>query len=608
MIDSIKKIGKERSEPFPKSLVIGVRKARVKNPLLMKLIFSLDEKKIKGDFIELDDNRLREYYWVGNAEGNIPQNRLTTNRLDYLINLENKKRATYNIIQNIKDFWLDGGIPKAVVSLQSKLERIEEEFFVDSGKARKLLGGVEKITRFKNEITLYTVCIEEKKIIGELAKTEGYEKFLSHVFLRPHKALKGRCHVCGREKDVLPDPAFRAGSILKIYVTDKKGFTSGVIDEDEARLRTFSICLDCLSELLAGENYIQTNLRDRLGRGFNVYLIPRGVRHRRLDKISSKYIREVFGAVKGFGGLQEFERKIETEYKRLHEGFMNENACLDLIFGAPTKAKFDFKYHIQDVPILYLNTLRGEMRKIAKIASELLGGDEGEWNLGFQEIREIFPLRTQQGKVREWKVLLEFFSAILNKTPYPKHLLIRRATMLARLHRFGVYAPYGMRKPIDPSRRLVKDMLKYNLLIKLLFNVGCLSIEKGENMNERIPAEVEQWWGEVNYDDKQKALFLLGCLVGKIGSEQFKKGDKKKAILNRINFDGMSSERVIMLTNMILKSLRDYKVLPENELIYASMKSMMEKTVRKMDDPVENLFYILSGYAFNTHMAITKRW
>jgi CRISPR-associated protein Csh1 len=604
MIDSIKKIGKERSEPFLKSLVIGM-KARVEKPLLMKLIFSFDEKKIIGDFIELDDSRLREYYWVGNAEGNLPQNRLTTDKLDYLINL-NKKRSSYNIIQDIKNFWRGQKIP-GVIELQSKLEKIEEEFFGNAKRARKSCEEAEKErSPYKNEIVLYTVCIKEKGKIEELAKTEWYEKFLEHVFLRPHEAVEGRCHVCGEKKNVLSDPAFRGGSILKIYVTDKKGFTSGIADTDEARLRTFSVCLDCLRELLAGENYIQANLRDQLGRGFGVYLIPKGVRLRKLDTKMKDCIRGAFGAVKGFEGLQGFERRLEREFRELYKGLVSENACLDLIFGGRAQAKFDFKYHIQDVPILRLEMLRREMSKIAERASELLGGNKSEWGLGFQEIREIFPLRVQRGKVREWKVLLEFFSAMINKTPYPKHLILKRAMMLARIHRFGVYEPYGMRKPRDSDSQLVGGTLKYNLLLRLLHNIGCLSMEDSENLNEGIPTEVRQWWNEVRHDDKQKALFLLGYLVGKVGTEQFKKGDKKKAILNRINFDGMLFERVVMLANSILKSLRDYRILSGNETIYASMKSLLDKTVKELEDPIENLFHILSGYAFSTRMAMIK--
>ena len=109
MIDSIKKIGedsimkigegKEGLEPFLKSLVIGgwleriKRRSKMEKPLLMKLIFSFDEKKARGDFIELDNSRLREYYWVRNTEGNLPQNRLTTDKLNYLINSEKNKRS-----------------------------------------------------------------------------------------------------------------------------------------------------------------------------------------------------------------------------------------------------------------------------------------------------------------------------------------------------------------------------------------------------------------------------------------------------------------------------------------------------------------------------------
>ena len=628
MIDAVRNIGlefikekeKEPGEQFLKCLIRKHRKVK-EEPSLMKLIFRLDREEITRDVVEVNDRRLQECYWVGNAEGNRPQNRLTTDKIEYLMDPEDKKRATWNIIQNIEEFWRSEEMPSTVAELRDKLKKIEDKFFGDDQRKEKTREEIERIrSPYKDKIVLCTVSVEENGKLEDLTKTEGYEEFLKRVFLRPHEAVEGLCRVCGEKKKVLPDPGFPGGSILKMYVTDKKGFTSGVADTDEARLRTFSVCPDCLRGLLAGENYIRRNLRDRLGKGFSVYLVPKGIGFKRLDELR-KNVRDVFGAVKGFEGLQEFERVLSREYEMLAA----ENVYLDLIFGAPLQSKFDFKYYIQDVPILRLEMLRRKMSEIGKKAAngekadeqKLLGGSEEEWNLGFQKICEIFPLRTQRWKIREWKVLLELFSAMLTKTPYFKHLLFNRAKMLARIHRFGVYEPYGMREPSDPDRRLVEDILKYNLLLRLLTDVGCMT-ENIESASERtqaelkqwyeeIPGEVKQWWNWVGYDEKQKALFLLGYLVGKIGSEQFKKGDKKKAILNRINFDGMPSERIYTLANSVLKSLRDYGILHFNEAIYASMKLMLDRTIEEMKDPTENLFYILSGYSFSTRTTMVRK-
>jgi CRISPR-associated protein Csh1 len=613
MIISIKEIGKEiakrRRGSFLKLLTGGEEKIRnVKEPLLMRVIFSFDDKKIIGDVVQADKDRLQEYCWIGNTEGAY-KNRLTTDRLNYLVSEEKKERASYGIIRNIVEFLEKKEVPKTIMELKNKLERIENMFFGNPRRARKSCEEAEKIPH-KDKAILFTACIKENEKIEELAKTDGYEKFLEYIFLRPHRAVRGYCYICGKVGDVLPDPAFPRGTILKIYVVDKKGFTSGVADTDEARIRTFSVCQNCLRELLIGERYIRTNLRDWLGQDLNVYLIPKGVRLERLDKMA-RHIRGVFGAVKGFEGLQKFERKLNEEaFHKLHEKFTNENVCLDLIFGGSAGSHFDLKYHIQDVPILRLKELEDEMREVAEEACKLLGGSEKDWSLGFQEIREIFPMRVRhrgghREEVYEWKALLELFSAMINKTPYPRQLILKRAIMLARIHRFGVYELYGMQEPKEPDEQLVMGVLKYNFLLKLLSKIGCLDAGGYGSMSWGWPINSGQYWDywrEMEYNDKEKALFLLGYIVGKIGMEQSKKGDERKAILNKINFSGMSLERIEMLANSVLKSLRDYRILTKNEATYAMMKVLLDKTRKELKNPIENLFNILSGYAFITYV------
>ncbi|MGB9553823.1 MAG: hypothetical protein ACPL7L_05565, partial [bacterium] len=42
------------------------------------------EERIELSFPELDDRVIRDYLWVGNCKGNVPQDRLTTSEMRYL--------------------------------------------------------------------------------------------------------------------------------------------------------------------------------------------------------------------------------------------------------------------------------------------------------------------------------------------------------------------------------------------------------------------------------------------------------------------------------------------------------------------------------------------
>lgn len=122
---------------------------------------------------------------------------------------------------------------------------------------------------------------------------------------------------------------------------------------------------------------------------------------------------------------------------------------------------------------------------------------------------------------------------------------------------------------------------------------------------EGVDNNIIEFCKEQGYNSWQAGLFILGVLVGKIGTEQYKKGDKKKSILDNIDFDGMSNEKIKWLTNIVLKGLRDYGILEYNEIIYAQAKRLIDKTLNDLKNPLDNTFYLLSGYAFITLRAIS---
>lgn len=133
-------------------------------------------------------------------------------------------------------------------------------------------------------------------------------------------------------------------------------------------------------------------------------------------------------------------------------------------------------------------------------------------------------------------------------------------------------------------------------------NIG----EVGEGM---LPKEILDYWGDVAlYEEEQKrALFLLGYLVGEIGNAQSATGHKKKPILDKINFQGMGADKLRRLANDVLEKLRQYDRLQYNENIYSVLKSLMDNNMGKWYlSNQENVFYVLSGYAFSNYL-VRKR-
>jgi CRISPR-associated protein TM1802 (cas_TM1802). len=149
---------------------------------------------------------------------------------------------------------------------------------------------------------------------------------------------------------------------------------------------------------------------------------------------------------------------------------------------------------------------------------------------------------------------------------------------------------------------LVQTTLIQVGFIKLLYELGLMeTVKVSSALSNSIDKDIVRFMEYTQLTDKQKALFLLGVLIAEIGRAQYKKGDHKKSILDKINFEGMPREKVMALANRIVQSLRNYNILVNNEGVYSEMMKLLTYVIKDLNDPVENTYYILAGYSYQTN-------
>lgn len=597
MLDSIAKLGEELLSESPdlflKSL-IKFKKSPRGEGILLRIIFDTKRKNIKTDALKLTRSRCEEYWWIGNTfkAAREPILRLTSDNLKYFLRENNGIDGIAKTIEKLPKEFKKGSLDE----LYSYLEKILERF-----------GNLEKIERMiKDKADLYTISItlDSKEI--DLAKTKGYRDFLETVLLRVHETVKGSCYLCGSE-NVLVDPGFPSGSLLKMYVLDKKGFISGISDSDFSKVCTFSICPFCLKKLLTGSGYIERNLRRTIG-NINLYLIPRSaIRIKRLEKFL-EFIEDKFDAVRSYEKLKEIDKKLRELSPYYGEHIKSEsNYTLNIIFGRGEQASFNFYEEITEVPVSSLTSFTENSKMLTKKMGEIFGGEEN-FDLTFETIYRIFPLslrKTKGGlKLEGYKPLILLYSSLLHKHAYPKEELVKRALLLARIHRYRLYSAYNILRVTNGDVETCYGIVKFNMLMRLLESK--LEAESQEKHRDEtfVEDKIMKYFELMKYENWQKALFLIGYLIGEVGRQQYLKGDEKKSILSKVNFDGMGTDKVLMLSNQILKSLRDYRILKYNEALYGEMKKLLDSNLDRLHDPVMNVFYILSGYAFSTLKSI----
>lgn len=599
MFESIKMVGEsllsEGIVPF------DIQRVKGKGTKLAKIIFDLDNGILDCDCgFECDKKRTEEFLWVGNAAGQKPQLVLTTDNPEYLLNARKKQKwAIGQIIEEVEERGLKD---KDIEDLYEMLQDIKNNFF---SKDENLVTSLEDILKKVNvdlkNIALYTTTLKKNGRTMDLVKEPGYRKFLNFVLYETKELVKGRCHICGEEKEVLIEPAYPEGTILCIYNIDKAGFLSGISRNPERLLKTHAICIDCKTKLRIGLRYIEQNLSTSID-GLNMFIIPNcfGIKtpSRLLDRFSK--LKEVFGVPKSYKRLEEVEKEIEGYYEEFLGGSFVYT--LNILFGRRVSSHFIYQHLIQNVPVTRLLEVRARFNKASKEFASSFVEEEDWWGLDFEGIYRIFPLRKSRTEV-EWRPIVELFDAILTDKPYPAEEIIARAVLFARIHRYGTFGGFNI-KPRErfADQEMCRGILKHLLLLKALKDIGVLEMEAQTLKEPLIPdEEIKDFLSLQGYNDWQSALFLLGVIVGKIGSEQYKKGDEKKSVLDKIGFEGTSVDRVKMLANYVLDGMRHYRILnSQNEMLYGCMKELLDRNIDKLKNPIENTFYLLSGYSYIT--------
>ncbi len=109
-----------------------------------------------------------------------------------------------------------------------------------------------------------------------------------------------------------------------------------------------------------------------------------------------------------------------------------------------------------------------------------------------------------------------------------------------------------------------------------------------------------------SFGEMETALFLLGVVIGKIGSIQYN-SYKYKPILEKVNFNGMDKEKLINLYNEVLEKMKQLEIYGNYEVIYSLSKQLFDKNFKNWNlKSYENTYYILSGYAFETYKILKE--
>ncbi|MEW6448145.1 MAG: TIGR02556 family CRISPR-associated protein [Bacillota bacterium] len=629
-------------------LVKPVKKPpKAESSYLIKLDFRMSGAKpaLGVDLQEIDDTVCVGYRWVGNAVGNRPQIYLTTDRLEYLVG-----QAPINLLRVLEEAGLAGSrlhhrlvtivraffsrLPDGSMVLDPKRLGVTAEDVVtaawqeSAGKPRERAktanaAAAEAVKKWAlrelalkaSQAALWTVLYDGEPVVADT-------DYAAVVLQSKEAALaagseEGVCSICGAGgRPVTWD--FAQLDFLKYYITDKIGAASGVAETGFAH--NFLACADCFRGLLLAEKYVRHHLNLSAG-PLSFLVLPAFLREPGLaradleawaDRLMARVgaLANVSRWIEGLAG----HRGLEEELRDLIEEIPYENvALLNFLFYRKSKSEFRVLSLVKDVAPSRIAQLLRHSYELANRATVLLGPDR--WWLDLTNIYHLIPLHKDARGVelKEYKKLLHIYSGLLTGAPLDRAFLIRQFVALAKVYHTGNYTGTNVPLPKTGSEEWewTRRLMQANLFLRFLREENLLRggiplIEARET--EGLPEEMRAYLAAMAYSGPETALFLLGYLLNQVGRAQAADGYEHKPVLEKVNYGGMHWAKVVRLSNILVDQLRQHNILRYNEGLFAVMKKLFDAHRRNWPlSPEENVFYILSGYAYATRAAL-KAW
>ncbi len=636
MIEGIKEIGslvKNSGQSVVQSLIQDIKiKNDQKSHYVINFNFDTINKKVfikEEVFAESvqQDNSIanktsirgsaEKYLYIGNPPGNLQRDRvsLTKDNFKYLFT------STFPTLENNLD---DGELKDKIKSLLDTcfdnnegiyLFKVKECGFCTNlpakltdfsglsskesrNKVKTFLDAIvkcvyEKIKEdkgiSKKDIAFFTASINEKPV----AQYNEYAKYLEQSVVEElfSKAENGNCYVCGKHN--IPVTSNTTKLKFKYYITDKISFAPYFAKKNF--IKNFAICKDCYKKLLAGETFVKNNLRSRFG-GATMYIIPKFIfpatfKLSNLNSWASK-IKMFVGSADSFEDYQKFKEQISS-YKDFEDE--NNNLLLNLLLCKDDGRSLKIYTLIKDVPPSRIGEIITKQHKIEDTAHTLLSDTKG-WDLGFKPIYYLFPVKKNSFD----KSLLRLYGSIIEGEKIPRSFLISKFVELYKVFAYEQFSQYNVSGKSDD---VIFAALKHNIFLRYLEELNLL--EKGGSMNVnslKLNDDTKNFIREMGYDEQKTALFLLGYLVGIVGNAQYSAGMEKKPILNKITYQGMSIKKIKeYFLNEVFEKLVQYKKIQYADPVFANAKPLLDKNIDRWElSDKENVFYILSGYAFST--------
>ncbi len=278
-----------------------------------------------------------------------------------------------------------------------------------------------------------------------------------------------------------------------------------------------------------------------------------------------------------------------------------------------------------------LHTIDEKFRKLGYavdwegVMSEFKYKERKVFDFNFYTIYQIVPQRKDKEKKND---ALSIFKAILEKRPIEKQVLFKHFVDLVLCHFFKRYEAFKNVKRFgdDFFDFAIRDaVFKYMAFFEFLKQLNLIknmesvnqdqiideieSLDESTNQILEYQQKIDKFFFQMKFSSYQKALFYLGRMLSSVAYIQ---KDKKKTVLDKLNFNGMDKTDILRLRNALIEKAKQYKEV--DKVIFNDARfnenfdynNWVDDSKRNINSH-EALFFILTGYSFGIKAKETNK-
>jgi len=591
------------------------------------LDFNLKDEQLNIKILPITEDTVKDYFYIGTADGpSSPQWMLTGTKPDYIISQsipsllaiieEGELKNLLN--KTLELFYFDYGKQKGTYERYRHILNVEkflglsnmEKFYEASEKkikdtvsrvAKELVSYISK----KYEVKAKNIKLWAITINGEIIQQRDEYKKLAWKLKEAHfeEAEKGTCSLCNAYTQVSSD----TGKLkLNYYITQKVSFASGLKNFD----KNLRLCRKCHKQLILGEIFTMRKLKAQIGK-LEFLLIPELLFDATDENVKIENIQKAYHEVESiirFNDATKIERETIKELKR--ENYTNQ-FTFHFLFYMKQQQEFRVLQFIKDVSPSRIYEINKAIVEHDKFGQRWFNWENSndKWLMTFEQIFYLFPIHQDERFVTEHRRILMLYDAILTNKRINKKMIIEKLNLLAKAYYLEQTNQYQINKPQNNKESaMIYGILKGVILLKFLESLSViLGGEVMDTSQLTISEEYKTFIKDIGYTEEQVSLVLLGKLIYEIGKAQAKNKLVSRPILDKINYQGMSLNKIQKLSNEVFEKLKQYKLITSDnsryylQNIYADHKTLFDKNMSNWKlSSQENVFYILSGYALGS--------